>query len=241
LLSVYRQRGYSAVALANHLARLGWTPRGRRRLLSHNDLAECYDPGRLSHRPCTFDRDQLDWFNHRYLSGLDAAGLVSWAAPRWQAAYGISDRAQGTSLSGPAWRRALVEALRDDLHHLDEVPGGVSFAFADEVAPDSEAAALLSNPYAPAVLRAFLDQIDSLPSLDFSSVDAWITGLRWALKEKLRIRSRDVMFVLRAALTGRVHGPCLVAVIEILGRERCTVRARAALVAAPSAELVGKD
>jgi len=54
-LAAYRARGYMPLALANYLARLGWTPRGRRELLSLDELAARFDLQHVSRRPVRFD------------------------------------------------------------------------------------------------------------------------------------------------------------------------------------------
>jgi glutamyl/glutaminyl-tRNA synthetase len=43
------------------------------------------------------------------------------------------------------------------------------------------------------------------------------------------LRGRDVMFPIRAALTGTMVGPCLGVVASLLGYERCRGRLREAL------------
>jgi len=53
-----------------------------------------------------------------------------------------------------------------------------------------------------------------------------ISELRWHFKALLGVRSRDVLHVVRAALTGRVDAPCLVVACQLLGRARCLQRAQ---------------
>jgi nondiscriminating glutamyl-tRNA synthetase len=46
--------------------------------------------------------------------------------------------------------------------------------------------------------------------------------------ERLQLRGRDLYQPIRAALTGRMHGPELPVIIELLGRITCDFRLRSA-------------
>jgi glutamyl-tRNA synthetase len=230
-LAVYRERGYLALPVANQLARLGWSPRGKRALLALGELAERFELGRVSHRTIAFDLEQLGWLNRRYLAQLDEATVTRLFIPYWHSAYGLADRAQGTGMTSGAWQRALALSVRGEVHALAEVVDRVRFAFLDGIEPDVDAAQMLAQPYAPEVLSAFMEGISAVEPFDFDSIDAYVSDLRRRFKASHGVRSRDVMYVVRAALTGELGGPCLVDACRLLGRRRCVERAREALAA----------
>lgn len=221
-----REQGYLGLAVANDLARMGWTPRGRRELLPLTELAARFDLSRVARGPCTPAPRQLEWLNRRCLAQLDPAQRTCLMVDRWQAAYGLADRAQGTGLTPAAWRQALADAVSGQLHALAEVPDLVRFAFVDQVDPDIQAAQALSRPYAGQVLEAFVEGLSTVEPFAYEEIDAMITELRWRFKAVLDVRSRDVLHVVRAALTGRVDAPCLVVTCQLLGRARCLQRAQ---------------
>jgi glutamyl/glutaminyl-tRNA synthetase len=236
-LAVYRARGYLPLALANHLARLGWTPRGKRELLPMPELAARFDLRRVSRTPASFDLQQLNWFNRRALCALDVDQITALLVPRWREAYGGAEtngagthRATGTALPPAQWQQALALALREELDCLDQGIERARFAFVDEVTPDETAREILSQPYAAEVLAAFVRELPAVEPFLYDEIDGWIAALRQRFKAALGaahgVRSRDVMYVLRAALTGRMDGPCLVEICQLLGRERCIKRAR---------------
>jgi glutamyl/glutaminyl-tRNA synthetase len=230
-LRAYRERGYLPPAIVNQLTRLGWSPRGKRELLALDELAERFELGRVSHSPSTFDVRQLDWFNRRCLAQLDEATVTRLFVPYWHDAYGLADRAEGTALASAEWQRALALSVRDEVHALCEVVDRVRFAFVDAVEPDAQAAQVLAQPYAPEVLSAFARDVSSVAPFRFGPIDAYVSDLRWRFKASHGVRSRDVMYVVRAALTGQLGGPCLVDACQLLGRRRCVERIRAALAA----------
>ena len=221
-----REQGYLGLAVANDLARMGWTPRGRRELLPLTELAARFDLSRVARGPCTPAPRQLEWLNRRFLAQLDPAQRTCLMVDRWQAAYGLADRAQGTGLTPAAWRQALADAVSGQLRALAEVPDLVRFAFVDQVDPDIQAAQALSRPYAGQVLAAFVEGLSTVEPFAYEEIDAMITELRWHFKAVLGVRSRDVLHVVRAALTGRVDAPCLVVTCQLLGRARCLQRAQ---------------
>jgi nondiscriminating glutamyl-tRNA synthetase len=219
-------RGYSGLALANCLARLGWSPRGKRALLALDELADRFEIERVSRRPAVFDRRDLDWFNRRWLGALDANAVTALLVPYWRDAYGRSERAGGTALSPHDWQRTLALAVRDELTLAGQCVEKARFAFVDELELDAASEAILSQPYAGPILRAFVDELPSVSPFQFDPLDAFCRRLRLRFKDALGIRSRDVMYVLRAALAGRQDGPCLVVICQVLGPERCIRRAR---------------
>ncbi len=225
-LRACREEGYLPLAVANDLARMGWTPRGRRELLSLNELATRFDLSRVARGPVRPAPGQLKWLNHRCLAQLEPAQRTGLIADRWERAYGLADRAQGSGLAPAAWREMLADAVAGQVHVLVEVPGLVRFAFVDEVEPDTDAADALSRPYAGQVLEAFAEGLSAVEPYAYGELDAMISALRRHFKGVLGVRSRDVLHVVRAALTGRVDGPCLVVVCQLLGQARCLQRAQ---------------
>jgi glutamyl/glutaminyl-tRNA synthetase len=221
-------QGYAGLALVNCLARLGWTPRGKRALLTLDELAKRFELERVSQRPAVFDRKQLDWFNRRWLGGLSAGEVTALLVPHWQAAYGCAERSEGTALSPDQWQETLALAVREELDRPVQAAEKARFAFVDELACDSASRTVLETSYAGQILDAFADDLASVEPFEFDPLDAFFHDLRLRFKGALGIRSRDVMYVLRAALTGRQDGPCLVVVCQLLGPGRSIQRAMAA-------------
>jgi glutamyl/glutaminyl-tRNA synthetase len=225
-LQVCREQGYLGLAVANDLARIGWTPRGKRQLLPLADLAVRFDVSRLAHRSVAPVPGQLAWFNRRYLNQLGPAERTALMAGWWEQAYGVADRAEGTTLAPEAWQRVLADVVSSEVHALAEVPGKVRFAFVDPVDLAEEAVEVLSRPYAPQVLSVFAERVSRLDPFTYEAIDAAISALRLEFKAALGIRSRDVLHVIRAVLAGRVDAPCVVAVCQLLGKARCVQRAQ---------------
>ena len=75
------------------------------------------------------------------------------------------------------------------------------------------------------MLDAFVEEVKSIEAPDVEQANSTLSDLRRALKEQAGLGAREVMFPLRAGLTGSLHGPNLAVVVALLGRERCIQRA----------------
>jgi glutamyl/glutaminyl-tRNA synthetase len=132
-------------------------------------------------------------------------------------------------LSAQDWLHLLVEAVRDELSCLSDIVNSSRFAFAERPEVDEDARKVLAQPHAVEVLRAFTDGWARLPSHDYGTVEAFFDELRTELKSERGLSGKSVMQPIRAALTGNMKGPCLVAAAALLGRERCLARVRTVL------------
>jgi nondiscriminating glutamyl-tRNA synthetase len=143
-----------------------------------------------------------------------------------EAAYGRSDRwtADGGYATPAAWLAKLLETIAPELRQPADAPAAARFAFADEVTVSGAIAEALRQPYTEDVVREFSRRLQKLERAEAEPVALLFKELRSALKERRGVRGRDVMMTLRAALTGRVEGPCLEIVVCLLGRRRTLER-----------------
>lgn len=142
-------------------------------------------------------------------------------------AYGTWERSGGTAHGAEAWLHLLAEAVRLEARTLDEALALAAFCFVERVTVFSPEAqqALQGEPVAR-ILRRFADTV-SAPALATPDLaNAYLAELRHHFRDGEGLRGREVMFPLRAALTGSMVGPCLGNVTSLLGVERCVVRTR---------------
>lgn len=225
----YRERGYLSEAMVNYLALLGWSPGDEEEFFSLEELAERFTWERISVGPAVFDPERLNWFNRRYIRHSDPSRIARAVAPYLRQAYGQDERSEGTPYSAEAWRQLLVEHVREEVDRLDQIPARVSFAFLDGVSYTAEAKGILSADAANRVLETFVERLRALASLDVEIGLCFLQELRDHLKERESLDGRQVMFPIRASLTGSLKGPSLAVVMALLGKERCIHRVRSCL------------
>jgi glutamyl-tRNA synthetase len=107
---------------------------------------------------------------------------------------------------------------------LTEVVGMLGFLFVDEVALEPDAAAAWTEE-SDQVLAASLKAIEQVESFTATDIEA---ALREALIDGLGLKPKTAFGAVRIALTGRRVSPPLFESMELLGRDRCLARLRAA-------------
>jgi nondiscriminating glutamyl-tRNA synthetase len=126
-----------------------------------------------------------------------------------------------------------AEALRDKMHVLADFPVLMKDYLTDGVQSlDSDAVEVLADPESGSVNTRLLKKLIKLKEdKDFDDTAAFdealcrqiISGLAEMLKAD-NIKGKMLYMPIRAALTGRLHGPELPKVMSILGLNRCILR-----------------
>jgi nondiscriminating glutamyl-tRNA synthetase len=214
-ISDWRQAGFVADAMLSYLALLGFHPGDEREILSRQELLAAFTLERLGKSGSVFDPDKLRWVNAHYLHHASGADLARWGEPFLPEA--------ASSLAAPTLA-ALLEAVRGDLGTLADLPRALA-PFLDE-APEMEpeAAAALASPQARELCAHLAREWQALAEWRGDTVKSAVQ----LCGQRLGLKGRELFQPVRAALTGRTHGPELPLLGELLGRARCVARAQAA-------------
>jgi nondiscriminating glutamyl-tRNA synthetase len=225
-----RQEGYLPEGILAYLATLGWAPGSASELLTLEQLVEQFDSRQLSGKPCAPDARRLLAANRRYLRTADAQRVRQLVRPRFEAAYGRWQNAEDTAHTPEAWLGILVGAAQEEAATLSEVVALAEFAFVERVirlTPEAEEA--LGGEWVPEVLRTCRDTLTQGALATPQSANRHFQDLRHHFRDAAGLRGRQVMFPVRAALTGSLTGPCLGVVSSLLGLTRCVRRLEDAL------------
>ncbi len=221
----YAEEGYLPEAILAYVATLGWAPGRNAERMTLEELVRRFDLRRLSSNPSTFDPQRLLSFNKRWLQHADRRTIVELARPRLLSAYGRWEAAEGTSHDAETWLALLVGAAQEEAATLAELVALSAFALAEaRPALTDEAREALQGPATVPVLAHALEMLDAQALASPEAANARLTGLRHHWRDTAGLRGRQVMFPLRAALTGSLTGPCLGIVTSLLGPSRCRQR-----------------
>lgn len=206
----FREKGYLPAALVNFLSLLSWSSESGDEILSVERLIQEFDFERMSESPAVFDVTKLNWMNGVYIRALDMETLTELAEPFLRARkMETSDRNKLTQ---------VLVLIRDSLEHLSQTPDLAEPFFQEMVYPtDGEAIAVSSRDASQKVYWAFLRNLQNFDHLD---ADVFRRVMKLVQKET-GVLGKDLWLPIRVALTGRVHGPELPRVAEILGKEKC--------------------
>jgi nondiscriminating glutamyl-tRNA synthetase len=219
----WRRAGFVPEALLSYLALLGFHPGDDRDILSREELLAAFTFGRVGRSGSVFDADKLHWVNAHVLHHASGAQIEAWGEAFLPAAARALD---------PARRAALLEAIRGNLGTLADLPGELAPFVEEQPEFESAASAALAGERAAELCDALASALDSLAPWSGEQVKSAVQSVG----RSMGLKGRELFQPVRAALTGRTHGPELPLIAELLGRDRCVARLRAGAGLAPRSE-----
>ena len=189
----YRERGFTAAALTNHLFRLGHAT-GEHGFLSLAEMAQAFDPAHLGRAPARYDEQQLRVWQKAAVQRMTAAELRVWLGAVLPA--GLED----ASVS------AFIEAVRGNIVLPEDAHAWMNIIFGapPELAPaEAEVIRAAGTSYFLAAAQAADERADLATIV--AAVRA-ATGKSGAALYK----------PLRLALTGRPQGPELAPLLKAM-------------------------
>ncbi len=189
----YRERGFTAAALTNHLFRLGHAT-GEHGFLSLAEMAQAFDPAHLGRAPARYDEQQLRVWQKAAVKRMSPAELRVWLGALLPA--GLDD----ASVS------AFIEAVRGNIVLPEDALSWMNIIFGapPELAPaEAEVIRAAGTSYFLAAAQAADERADLATILAAVRAATGKTGA--ALYKPLRL-----------ALTGRPQGPELAPLLKAM-------------------------
>ena len=211
----WRRAGYVPEAMISYLALLGFHPGDDRELMPVPELLEAFTLDRVGKSGSVFDPDKLKWVNAHYLHHADGAQLKRWASEFLPA------EAQALE---PATLEALLLLVRGNIETLAGLPGELAPFLSETFEAEPAAAEALQGEAARALCLAVADAYAALAEWNPDGIKSTLQ----ATGKQLGVKGRELFQPVRAALTGRTHGPELPQVAMALGQQRCVARLRKA-------------
>jgi len=210
----YKDMGYLPEALNNFLVLLGWSPVGEQEIFSMEELVEQFDFDRVSKSGAIFDTSKLAWMNGQYIKAAELDRIVDLAIPYLRAAGRLNDEFDRE------WVSQLVALYKDGMNAVQEITDLTTMFFADTIAFDEEATAVLAEESVPTVLAAFREKVQAL---EMFSADSIKDALKEVQKET-GFKGKQLFMPVRVATTGEVHGRDLNMTLYLLGRDKIVAR-----------------
>jgi glutamyl-tRNA synthetase len=192
-----RESGYSALAVCNHLFRLGHSSPALG-LLSLEEMAANFSAGHLQGSSAHFEMSQLRHWQGEWLRSLSPEAALAWLEP-WLPA--------GESV---ARRTAFVAAVRANVVIGEDIRDWRNVAFGGPLEFDAEALAE-ARAAGPEFFRRVAASVGEHADLKLMRTASERTGAAFFRP-------------LRAALTGRLHGPELAPLLALMGPECARAR-----------------
>jgi len=212
----FLQKGYLKEALLNFIVLLGWHPGGDVETLSLGEMISQFSLERCQKSGAFFDRDKLDWLNGHYIRQLSAKDLRDKLEPFFGADFSkITEQ--------------MVGLVQERLKYLAEAPELLKLFLSDELNYDVD---LLTNQKMKVdkdLAKRVLPEVRNLLAGLDDFLQENIKQQLFALIEKLNLKNGQVLWPLRAALTGEPASPGAFEVAAALGKEKCLERIDAAI------------
>ena len=184
-------KGYLPQAVVNYIAILGWCPKDNKEKMSMQEMIEEFDVSGISHSSSIFDEAKMRWLNGEYLKAMSAEDFEKVATP-W-----IEKAIDGRDYD--VKELALLMQTRVDI--LSEIPEKLAFLneFGEhDLAMYEHQKMKVDREVAK---RALGVAIAALEDFNDWSADAIKEQIK-AKSEEEGIKSGQVMFTMRVALTG---------------------------------------
>src|SRR3989338_1687558 len=217
-LNEYKKIGYLSAAIINFFAFIGWKPGDEREIFSKDELVKEFSLERIQKSAGVFNIERLDWYNREYLKKLPMNDLEIHVA-------------EELKTEDEVFVKKITPIIADRINKISDIGelknGELSFFFNN---PEYAKEMLLwkKEPSLENTKKHLEEVVKLLNGLNESEfVSNKIKEAIWNYAEK---EGRgNVLWPMRAALTGLDKSPDPFTVAEILGKEKTIKRLKYAV------------
>ena len=118
------------------------------------------------------------------------------------------------------WVEILVDTVKESISYMSEMPEKVKFVFDDEIEIEEEAQELLQGEQVPQLFNGIIDELNTIEEIDMEYSKTFMKTIQKATG----IKGKNLYMPTRAVITGNVHGPEMVNIIYLLGKDKIIKR-----------------
>jgi glutamyl-tRNA synthetase len=215
----FREQGYLPEALFNYLLLLGWNPGDEREVLTRDEMVKLFTLEAVHVTAAKFDIKKLQWMNAEYIKRIPRETFTAELKTRLTAGgYDLS------AFQPPAFNwDLLVDQLQVRTKFLSDIPGNCAYFFTEDYPFDEKAVEKrLKKEGVKALLLDLADRFEKLEPFTAAAGEAMVKELSQGNGMGPWVHP------IRVAVSGRMEGPGLFEMLELLGRDRTVARLRAA-------------
>jgi glutamyl-tRNA synthetase len=211
----YKENGFFPEAVINFLAMLGWNDGTEQELFSLEELVQKFDLNRIHKAGAKFDPEKNKWFNHQYLVKKEDNALAELFLPI------VESKGIVTNLD---YVTKVVASVKERAHFVNELWDLSDYFF---VAPTSydEKAAKNWKDETPELMKQLIVVLNTIE--DFTSTNIETIVKDWMTQNEIGMGK--VMQPFRLSLVGKMMGPHLFDIVEMIGKEETIKRIEKAI------------
>lgn len=218
---LYKDEHYMPEALCNYLTLLGWSHPSETDIFAKEEIVSLFNLDRFSAHSAIYDLVKLKWVNGQHLRRLSNPDLIQGLTVVVPAGHPFHHQSE-------EWKIQCVELLKQKVEFIaDMVPMMDEMIFDETVPMTDELKDILSWETTPKIVSYIRSEVDKLPDGSFAS-EAMLNTWSEHAKKELAIKGKPLFMGLRAALTGKGHGPDLKFLIPLT--PAAVLKKRAALL-----------
>jgi len=210
----YRDEGYLPDAMVNYLARLGWS-HGDDEIFSREQFLQWFNLDHLGRSAAQFDEAKLRWVNAQHLKSLGDDALAAIVAPL------LEKRGLNAEVLADGRLPRICALFKDRCDTTVALADWAMVFYGDAVTPSQEDCEKHVTAAVDPALDALADSLQTC-AWDKASITAVIKEVLAAQGLKMPQLAMPV----RVLTAGTPHTPSVDAMLELLGREKVTVRLR---------------
>ena len=216
----FRAAGYLPEAVVNFLTNVGWAFGDDREVFSPEEAMARFRLEDINPAPSKLPYEKLEWLNGVYIrEKLSPDELAGHLKPVLENA--------GLKVDVQKLRR-VTPLIQERIKTLNEAVDWIGFLFRDELELADPQQLVQKKMDAPSTARALRAAYEALAGLDDFSHESQEAAMR-ALAGALGLKAGQLFGALRMAVTGQPVSPPLFETMEILGKETCLKRIKAAV------------
>ncbi|MBY0518688.1 MAG: glutamate--tRNA ligase [Bacteriovoracaceae bacterium] len=198
---LYKEEHYLPEALCNYLTLLGWSHPQETDIFEKNEIVSLFDLERFSAHSAIYDLVKLKWVNGQHLRKITNSDLVKELAAIVPAGHAFLSQSAD-------WKEKCVDLLKQKVDFITEmIPMMDQLIFDEEIEMSDELKDILSWETTPKIISYISAEVGKL-SESYAS-EAQLNTWSEFVKKDLGIKGKPLFMGLRAALTGKGHGPDL--------------------------------
>jgi glutamyl-tRNA synthetase len=212
----YKAKGYLPGALVNFIALLGWNPGTEREIFSLEDLIAEFQIERVGKSPSIFDPEKLLWMNGYYIRNSMVGEVAEMTKP-----FITDQEILKAAAKDPDFFLKVIATVQDRMKTLFEAEGLIGFFYQEpEYKADILIAKKSTKERTALALKLAEQAITDLKSI---AADESEVALRSAARNN-DLKDGELLWALRASLTGQEASPGAFEMLEVLGKAECLKR-----------------
>ena len=200
----YIEKGYIKEAMINYLSLLGWHNSGNREIYSISELISEFSTIRIQKSGAVFDIQKLNWMNNYYIKQLDIKTLSKISKEHIPLEWNVNEK--------------MLKLISGGVNKLSDIKKEISIFFEYKV--EENAQEIIKDKTTLEVIKKLHKHIKNLTEWN----KVIFNGIIEKIQNETQLKGKALWMPIRISLTGRMHGPDIGSIIEILGKTECKKR-----------------